>query len=193
MGKPPVTRGFVLNSETVASNSSIRGLSFDLVEGEIRRHNFGVLGTISADGRPHSTGVLYGVGLRQSVFVLYITTNRRNKKARNIARNSSVSFTIPMMRRVLKFLPPHCVQFQGTGEIIPFDNRDARNAFASSLVLRKTLQLEGKHVGRHAVFIRISPDPVMYTYGLGLSLIGLLRNIGEASGRVEIPASRLQT
>ncbi len=175
----------------MASNSSIRRLSFDFVEREIRRHNFGVLCTISADGRPHSTGVLYGVSPRQRAFVLYATTNKRNKKARNIARNSSVSFTIPIMRRVLRFLPPHCVQFQGTGEIIPFDDLDACSAFASSLVLRKTLQLEGKHVGRDAVFIRIFPDPVMYTYGLGLPLLELLRNIGGASGRVEIPSSNL--
>ena len=175
----------------VALSKSSRQLSFDSVEREIRDRSFGVLSTISVDHRPHSTGVLYGVSSRDRPFALYVTTNRDNKKARNIGRNPNVSFTIPIPRRLLRFLPPHCVQFQGTAQIISFDDQDARNAFSQSVVLREGLKLEGKHVGPKATFIRIRPDQTIHTYGLGLSFLELLRNIRNATSRVEIPSSRL--
>lgn len=164
--------------------------SYEIVEKEIRRRTFGVLSTVSRDRRPHSTGVVYGVSSREGPFALYVTTNRDNKKARNINRDPNVAFTIPISRRFLKFLPPNCVQFQGTAEIVSFEDEDARNAFSQSLVLRKILKLEEEHAGPKAVFIRIRPDSTVHTYGLGSSLIGLLRNI-RAQSRVKIPSSRL--
>ena len=175
----------------VALNKLSRELSFDRVEREIRDRSFGVLSTISVDHRPHSTGVLYGVSLRDRPFALYVTTSRDNKKARNIARNPNVSFTIPIPRRLLRFLPPHCVQFQGTAQILSFEDEDAGNAFSQSLVLREVLKLERNHVGLKAIFIRIQPDPMIFTYGLGLTFFELLRNIRGASARVRIPESRL--
>lgn len=165
--------------------------SFEIVETEVRRRTFGVLSTVSRDHRPHSTGVVYGVSSRKRPFSLYVTTNRDNKKARNITRDPNVSFTIPIPRRFLRFLPPNCVQFQGRAEIVSFEDEDARNGFSRSLVLRKILKLEEEHVGSKAVFIRIRPDSTIHTYGMGSSLVGLLRNI-RAQSRVEIPSSRLQ-
>jgi len=168
-------------------------LSFDFAEKEIRRRSFGVLSTVSHDGRPHSVGVLYGVSSRDKPLAFYVTTNRESKKARNIACNPNVSFTIPLPRRFLTFMSPNCVQFQGTAHIIPFEDENAAAAFDGSLVLRESLKLERKHVQRKAIFIRIRPDPVIFTYGLGLSPLGLVRNIASAISRVEIPLSHLQT
>lgn len=138
-------------------------LSFDRVEREIRRARFGVLSTVSEDGRPHSTGIVYGVSSQNTPFALYVTTNRVNKKARNLASNPNVSMTIPIARRIWKLLPPHCVQFQGTAKIIDFRDEHARSAFHQSLVLREILKLEEKHVGSKAVFIRIRPDSTIHT------------------------------
>jgi len=179
-----------MSSGTVRETISSRGLTFDLVEREIRRRNFGVLSTISDDGKPHSVGVLYGVSSRDKPFALYLMTDRRTKKARNVARNPNVSFAIPLPRRFLTFAPPNCVQFQATAEIISFKDETSRDAFSGSLVLRKTLELE--EAQREAVFIRIRPAHVIFTYGVGLSLFALMKNIGAASSRVEIPPSRLQ-
>lgn len=165
--------------------------SFEMVEREIRRRCFGVLSTVSRDGNPHSAGVLYGVSSRDKPLTLYVTTNRESRKARNLARNPNVSFTIPLPRRFLRFMPPNCVQFQATAEIIPFEDQDARQAFSGSLLLRETLKLEGKHVKRKAIFVKIRPGSVIFTYGLGLSVFELARNISGASSRVEVPPSRL--
>jgi len=159
----------------------------------MRRRSFGVLSTISGDGKPHSAGVLYGVSPREKPFALYVTTNRETKKARNIARNRNVSFTIPLPRRLLRFMPPSCVEFQGTAEIISIDDETARKAFSGSLVLRTALNLERKHVQQKAVFIRIRPGPVIFTYGVGISLLKLMKNISSAFSRIEVPLSRLQT
>lgn len=120
------------------------------------------------------------------------TRDNESKKARNIACNPNVSFTIPLPRRFLTFMPPNCVQFQGTAHIIPFEDEDATAAFNGSLVLRESLKLERRHVQRKAILIRIHPDPVIFAYGLGLSPLGLVRNIVSAISRVEIPLSRLQ-
>lgn len=167
-------------------------LGFDVVESEIRRRNFGVLATVCQDGRPHSTGVLYGVSPWEKLLAIYITTNRESKKARNVARNPNVSFTIPLSRRYLRLLPPHCVQFQGTADTVPIEDETANEAFGS-LLLREVLKLERKHVQQKAVFIRIHPDPVIFTYGLGLSFVELMKHIGAASSRVRIPSPRLHT
>lgn len=167
-------------------------MNFDLVERAIRGRNFGVLSTVSRDGKPHSVGVLYGVSSPSKPLALYLTTNRESKKARNIARNPNVSFTIPVPRRFLRFMPPNCMQFQGTAEIIPFEDEAARDAFNESLIMRQTLKLEGRHVQRRAVFIRIQPSAIIFTYGLGVSILGLVRNISGASARTEIPRSRLE-
>ncbi len=35
--------------------------TFEYVEAAVRKKTFGVLTTIDGEGRPHSTGVLYGV------------------------------------------------------------------------------------------------------------------------------------
>ena len=179
-----------MKQQTVLRRSLSEGVNFDLVEREIRKRRFGVLSTVSQDGRSHSVGVLYGISTRDQPFVLYVTTDRRSKKARNITRNENVSFAIPLQRRILRFLPPNCVQFQAIAELIASDDEDANSAFSRSLVLRETLKLETSQ--RRAVFIRITPDPVVFTYGLGLSIIDLIRNIGGAAQRVRIPPSRLQ-
>src|SRR5262245_58020010 len=49
-------------------------LTFEKVENEMRRQNYGVLSTISGDGRPHSAGVMYAVSARSRPFALYIVT-----------------------------------------------------------------------------------------------------------------------
>lgn len=162
-------------------------LGFDLVEREIRKRNFGVLATISPQGRPHSAGVLYAISRPKDPFILYVTTDRRSKKARNIANNRNVAFTIPLNRRFLRFMPPNSIQFQGVADLTSSDDEDARAAFSRSLLLRETLKLEASQ--RDAIFIRITPDPVVFTYGVGVSPLSLIKDIGGAARRSRIPTS----
>lgn len=89
-------------------------------------------------------------------------------------------------------MPPDCVQFQGSAEILPVEDETAKHAFDTSLILRQTLKLERSHVQSKAVFVGIRPRPVIFIYGVGLSFLDLVRNIAAASSRVEIPPSRLK-
>ncbi len=45
-------------------------------------------------------------------------TRRHLKKARNVVANPNVAMAVPLTRRLLWFVPPPCLQFQGTAEIL---------------------------------------------------------------------------
>ena len=45
--------------------------------------------------------------------------------------------------------------------------------------------------GGDLCFIRIRPDPVIFTYGMGMSVFETMRRPMDAAGRVAIPADRL--
>jgi hypothetical protein len=48
----------------------------------------------------------------------------------------------------------------------------------------KIAEVQNEKIG----FIRIYPDPVIFTYGLGVSWIELREHLEDAASRVEIPA-----
>ena len=77
-----------------------------------------VLSTVSKEGRPHSVGVVYGISRQRKCFEMYVMTRRHLKKARNLAANPDVSFVVPLTRRLIGFIPPPCVQFQGKATIV---------------------------------------------------------------------------
>lgn len=167
-------------------------LTFEMVEEAIRKKNYGVLNTVSGDGRPHSAGVMYAVSARNRPFDLYIVTDRRSKKARNITLNPNISFAIPIPRWP-SFLPPSSVQFQGKAELLTLNDEAAREAFNASMVLRRVLKIQLAQKQEVSTFIRVRPNPVIFTYGVGISVMQLVKHIEAAAGRVEIPASRLFT
>ena len=159
---------------------------FVALEKTIRHRNYGVLGTVSSDGRPHSAGVLYAVSGNSESFFLSIVTDRRSKKARNISRNPNVSFTIPVPRR-LGFLPPNSIQFQGTAEILPLTDEPSLEAFGGSIVLRRVLKAQLDQKKEVSVFIRVRPGPVVFTYGVGVSIVSLMKHVEGAAARIELP------
>jgi len=165
-------------------------LTFEMVEHELRRKNYGVLSTISRDGRPHSAGVMYAVSARSRPFALYVVTDRRSKKARNIGRNPNISFVVPI-RRNPGFLPPGSVQFQGRAEIVPLTDEAGKEAFNASIVLRRVLKMQLVQKREVSTFVRIRPDPIVFTYGVGMTIFRLMKHIEGAASRVEIPTSRL--
>ncbi len=155
-------------------------VTFEMVENEMRRKNYGVLSTISKDGRPHSAGVMYAVSSRSRPFALYIVTDRRSKKARNIDRNPNVSFGVPIHRSP-GFLPPSSIQFQGRAEIIPSTDKAGNEAFNASNRLRRVLKMQLVQKREVSTFIRIRPDPVVFTYGVGLTIFQLMKHIEGAA------------
>lgn len=96
--------------------------TFAYVERLLRRKNFGVLTTITPEGRPHSVGVVYAVSPPSQPFSIYLITRLALQKARNIHNNANVSFVVPFPHYVFRTVPSACIQFQGKAGLIPIDN-----------------------------------------------------------------------
>lgn len=156
--------------------------TFDYIERQLRKKSFGVLSTISQDGRPHSVGVVYGVSTSAQPFCLYVITRPVLKKARNIQRNPTVSFVVPFPHYIFRPLPPSCIQFQGRAEIISIEDPAAVKAFRSSIVLRRSVE-HSLNLGE-SVFIRIVPDERIFSFGIGAGVLKFLmasqnKNLGN--------------
>lgn len=152
--------------------------SFEYVDKQLRRKNFGILSTVTPTGRAHSAGVAYGVSPPSSPFRLYLISRPSLKKPRNIKANPNVSFTVPFPHYILRMIPPSCIEFQGTAEILPINDPVARQVFNSSIVLRRSLEYDLK-IGE-SIFVRIVPAKKIFSWGLGASVLQLLRNPPDA-------------
>jgi len=177
-------------------------ITFSRVFKELSKRDFGVLSTITEDKRVHSVGVCYGVSPSRTPFCLYVLAEPRSKKVRNIASNSNVSIVVPLARRIFSFVPPAYIMLQGEAEILRGDDTAATSSFKSRYMLRMLLRWANDQrisYGTETCFIRIKPHPIIITYGLGLSLMSLRRNIGssgESVVKVVIPPEsreRLET
>jgi hypothetical protein len=153
--------------------NAAESLTFDRVANELRRREFGVLGTVTPDGRPHSVGVLYGVSPPGRPFQLYVMTRRRLRKTRNVVENPHVSFVVPLTRRMLWFLPPPCIQFQGQAEVLERDHPDGVETFRSFAMGRRILAMYEDFARRGETgvcFLRITPGATVSTYMVGHSI-----------------------
>lgn len=164
---------------------------FDFVERKLRSKTFGILSTVSQDGRPHSVGVVYGISPPGKPFCLYLITRPVLKKARNIAQNPNISFVVPFPHLVLRPLPQSCIQFQAKAEIIPIDNAEATGAFARSVVLRKSKE-HSLRLGE-SIFIKVVPDEKIFSFGISAGALQFLipsQNISLGNYCVTIPQDR---
>jgi len=167
-------------------------IDFACVEKALRQQTFGTLSTLTGQGTPHATGVVYAVSTRDQAFALYVTTRTTTRKVRNINRRNEVAFVVPVPHRLLPLFPPRAIQFLGTATVVPTDDEGANRAFEASWFLRRILATERRIVseGGDLCFIRIRPAPTLFTYGMGMSVLGNLRRPRGAIGRVSIPAGR---
>jgi hypothetical protein len=153
----------------------------DQVVKAIAKRSFCMLATVSPKGRPHVAGVLYqAIGT-----TLYVNMSRDGRKARNIASNPYVAASIPI-RRVPVGGPPSTVQFQGRAEILGFDDPDVVRMVGAGELKNVTSHGELDHPD--GCFVRITPLHRMTTYGLGMSLLRLIRDPLHAGGTVELAA-----
>lgn len=144
----------------------------------IDRRSFCTLATTSAANRPHVAGVLYeAVGT-----VLYVSTLRAGKKARNIAANPHVGVCIPIRR--VPVGPPSTVQFQGVAEILATDDPHILDLVKAGHL--KSITAHGELDLPDGCFLRITPARRVNTYGLGMSLRQLRRDPINAGGSVEL-------
>jgi uncharacterized protein YhbP (UPF0306 family) len=162
---------------------------FNLVERALRHQTFGTLSTLSVQGRPHATGVVYAVAPKGEPLILYVTTRTTTRKVRNLRAHPDVAFVVPVPRRFIPAFPPRSVQFQGTATVVPSEHDGARRAFDSSWFLRRILLAEQRIVaeGGDLCFICIRPDPTVFTYGIGMSVWDNIRHPRSATGRQQVP------
>lgn len=164
-------------------------VSGELVLHELQRHNFGVLSTVSAEGRPASAGVNYGVRVTDGDVALYVMTRRHLQKARNIAANPRISLVVPLARRFLWFLPPATIQLTGTAEILDWTDEVGTQVFRRFWMGRRILDAyeESRRRGETRVcFLKIAPDPVVHTYMVGTSVWDLRKRMESAAATVRI-------
>lgn len=152
-----------------------------LVERAIGRRSYCVLGTVSPAGRPHAAGVVYAIADGD----LWVTTDRSSRKARNIAANRRVHIQIPVRRGPVG--PPSSIQFAATAELFTGSDPTVERLLAANRLKKVTGHRELDRPD--AVLVRIRPDRVLHTYGLGLSLLALIRDPLNAGGRVERPTA----
>jgi general stress protein 26 len=139
-----------------------------IVTKAIAKNSFATLATASAVNRPHVAGVIYA----EADGDLYVSTMESSIKARNIAANPLVAVTVPVRR--LPFFPPATIQFQGSAEIIP--SHDPRIAALIERGKLKKVTSHGEVDLPGGCFLKITPARRIVTYGLGMSLLSLIRN-----------------
>lgn len=80
--------------------------TFDYVEARVRKKAFGIFTAIDTRGRPHSTGVPYGVGPITAPLAFYIVTFDHYAKVRYLGANLIVTLAVTSPHRILSFAPP---------------------------------------------------------------------------------------
>ena len=148
--------------------NTLAPFTFAYVERLLRRKNFGVLTTITPEGKPHSIGVVYAVSPSTEPFCIYLITRPVLKKARNIQNNPNTSFVVPFPHHVFSIIPPACVQFEGKATLVPIDNSIALKAFQKAIVLRRSM-MHSIYLGE-STFIRIVPDDKIFSFGIGATI-----------------------
>ena len=164
--------------------------SFDFVEQKVRKKTFGVLSTIDSKGRPHSTGIIYAVGSPDSPFVLYSIVGEKYAKVRNIKRNSNVSLVVTYPHYWIRFAPASYVMFRGTAEILPDTDPGGRWAMSQTRIGRMNLQSDAEEIGMDFAYIKITPEPTVFCYGLGYGLMEMRSQHENLGYKVIIPEER---
>jgi len=140
----------------------------------IDKRSFATLATTSEAGWPHAAGVLYAL----SGDHLYVSTLRSSRKARNIAGDPRVAVTVPVRRAPIG--PPSTIIFQTTARVLDLDDPELRAAATSGDLKAVTSHGELELPG--GVFLQIALPRKVVTYGLGMSLLSLIREPMHAAG-----------
>ncbi|NHJ13047.1 MAG: hypothetical protein EAX95_05185 [Candidatus Thorarchaeota archaeon] len=164
--------------------------SFAFLEKEIRKKTFGVLTVIDTKGRPHSTGILYGVSPPTSKFCFYVMSDENYAKSRYIRHNPYVSLVVTFPHYYLRLVPASYAMFRGTAELVSKDNEDARWAFRQKRILRMSESIDPELLA-NAVFIKMNPERTVYCFGIGIGLMELRSSHTAGGYKVTIPADRL--
>lgn len=169
-----------LNGQDVRNGQDqTRRLDLDEVTKAMAKRSFCMLATVSPANRPLAAGVVYeAVGT-----TLYVSTDRSTRKARNIADNPHVGVNIPVRRMPVG--PPALVQFQGVAKVLASDDPEIVELLEAGQL--KGVTSHGELDRPDSCFLRITPARKINTFGLGMSLLKLIRDPLNGAGSVELP------
>lgn len=166
--------------------------TFEYVERQVRKQSYAVISAVDSQGRPHSTGIIYGVAAPGDPFALYMISEGTYAKVHNLRRNPLSSLVIPFPHHWIRMAPANTVMFRGRAQILPFEDLGGQRAFRRGMVQRFLLRTSHEKAFPDLVFIRLDPEPQVFCYGLGIPLLRLQSNIESAGYKVRIPEDRLR-
>ena len=143
-------------------------LSAEQVWEVIEKHNFGVLGMVTAKGDSRTAGIVYIVDERR----LYIGTWTDMWKTRHVAQNPNVSLTIPIHKRVpfmpwIK-VPAATITFCGRADV--HEALDVPRKLLAKLY--HGVAEDREKMARYSL-IEVTPEKEFLTYGIGVSLLDM--------------------
>jgi hypothetical protein len=80
--------------------------------------------------------------------------------------------------------------FRGTAEILPVSDKDAKWAMSRKRIQRMNLDTDLEQAGATMAFVRIIPEPTVFCYGLGFTIMEMRANHTNVGYKVIIPAER---
>ncbi|GAA1699893.1 pyridoxamine 5'-phosphate oxidase family protein [Nonomuraea maheshkhaliensis] len=154
-------------------------LTSEQVWRELGRASFAVVGHVTPDGRPRSSGVLYTIADHR----LYVVVAADGWKARHIGISGQVAVTVPVRRgglmSLLAPIPPATVSFHGTAVVRPVGGLDDGTAGG------KLVRMVPRERRASCRIIEIVPEGWFVTYGIGVPLMRM-RVPALARGRVPV-------
>jgi len=168
--RPRKQDSILMEKGRVAAESRMLGEIEELMS----RNHFCIIATATLDGRPQTAGVIYcSKGLD-----LYIYTDEHSAKAKNVSRNPNVAVTIPVWGPNLFWVPPQSIQFQGLAEILPGDDRVAREVYRFRILL---MHVNAATFEKKGCFLHVRPVKHINTYGVGVPRMTMARHPEEAN------------
>jgi hypothetical protein len=80
--------------------------------------------------------------------------------------------------------------FRGAAEIVPFDHPEGQWAMSQSRIGRMNLNTESEDPQSEYAFIKITPEPTVFCYGLGHSIMEMRGDHTNMGYKVTIPEDR---
>ena len=145
----------------------------------IGRSSFAILGYVTPNGEPRSSGVVYGVAGHR----LYTAVAPDSWKARQIADGQEVALTVPVRRGGLLSLlfpiPPATISFHARAVVHQPGALDLRS------VSKQLESLVPPKRRAAATILELEPEGVFVTYGIGVSLRAMIDPV-KARARVPV-------
>ncbi len=154
-------------------------LTTEQVWHELERRSFAVLGHVTPDGEPRSSGVCYAATGHR----LYVAVAPDSWKARHLVPDQRVSVTVPVRRGGLLSLalpiPPATITFTARVIVHPAGSVDIASLSAALVKLLPDARKAS------ACILELLPEGRFLTFGVGVSL-GAMRDPVASTARVPV-------